>query len=240
MMVQRLVESLLRDCPEVTEILVTKNISEPLDFASSHRVRVVTNLVPKSFGANHNAAFALAEQPLFCLLNPDIELEGNPFPGLLSAMTRTNAELVAPIVKTPLGQIDDSVRFFPTVFSLACKFICGADGRYLLADSKADINPEWVAGMFMLFKRTAFSRLGGFDEKFFLYYEDVDICVRAWKLHMIITVCPVVSVTHDARRNSRKNITHFRWHLVSMARYFWKHWGRLPRIDEYRSRSRTS
>jgi N-acetylglucosaminyl-diphospho-decaprenol L-rhamnosyltransferase len=82
--------------------------------------------------------------------------------------------------------------------------------------------------MFMLFRRQDYSRLHGFDEQFFLYYEDVDICVRAWQQGMLILACPRMSVIHDARRYSRRNALHMRWHLASMARYFWKHWGRLP------------
>jgi len=112
--------------------------------------------------------------------------------------------------------------------SLATKALGRGDGRYMVQAGEPDFHPEWVAGMFMLFHSEDFARLKGFDERFFLYYEDVDICVRAWRDGLKVAACPRVSVVHDARRDSRRSLPHLRWHLASMARYFWKHWGRLP------------
>lgn len=226
-MVERLVESLL-GFPEVAQILVTRNIAEPLALLSSPRITLVDNSFPKGFGANHNAAFAYCQQPFFCPLNPDIELAGNPFPELMLAMSQTGASLVAPLVMAPGGSVEDSVRHFPTLASLLRKAFGGADGRYFLTKGQANFHPEWVAGMFMLFRSADFRQLGGFDERFFLYYEDVDICVRTWRLGLKVAVCPQVSVVHDARRDSHRSSRHLRWHLTSMARYFLKHWGRLP------------
>ena len=228
-MVERLVESLL-GCPEVVQIIVTRNIPESWGLASSDRIAIIENSTPKGFGANHNVAFGICHQTLFCPLNPDIELIGNPFSGLIDVMTQNAGALVAPLVKSPAGDVEDSMRRFPTFTSLARKLLGGADGRYLLADVPQVFYPEWVAGMFMLFKSTDFARLGGFDEGYFLYYEDVDICARAWKLGLKIIACPQVAVIHDAQRDSHRSFRHLRWHLASMGRYFWKHWGRLPNV----------
>jgi len=228
-MLGRLVESLL-GCPEVVQVIVTRNIPESWGLVSSDRITIIDNTVPKGFGANHNAAFRLCHQPLFCPLNPDIELLGDPFPELVSVMNRAAGALVAPLVKSPDGGVEDSMRRFPTLLSLARKMVGGADGRYLLTDVHESFHPEWVAGMFMLFRSPDFARLGGFDEGYFLYYEDVDICARAWKLGLKIIACPQVSVIHDAQRDSHRSIRHLRWHLASMGRYFWKHWGRLPDV----------
>jgi GT2 family glycosyltransferase len=83
--------------------------------------------------------------------------------------------------------------------------------------------------MFMLFSTEDYKAIGGFDEKFFLYYEDVDICIRLWKSGRSVMVDPDVQVVHDARRTSHKSWRFMRWHVASMIRFFWKHWGRLPR-----------
>ena len=229
-MVERLVASLL-DCPEVSQIVITRNIPEVLDLVSSDRLTVVDNPVPKGFGANHNAAFEHCHKPFFCPLNPDIELLENPFPDLLAAMKLTGSAIVAPLVTAPDGQLEDSIRHFPTIFSLARKLTSGVDGRYQIKSDQAVFYPEWVGGMFMLFRSDDFMRLRGFDEGFFLYYEDVDVCARAWKQGMKIIACPQVSVVHDARRDSHRSTRYLRWHLASMARYFWKHWGRLPKVE---------
>ena len=74
----------------------------------------------------------------------------------------------------------------------------------------------------MLFPRTVFEQLGGFDETYFLYYEDVDLCARLRKLGYRVGYCADVSVVHDARRASHRNLSYLRRHLASMARFFWR------------------
>lgn len=230
-MVVRLLAQLLA-CPNVSQVLVTLNVPEALDLPDDDRVSVIENRRPKGFGANHNAAFAHCRQPYFCPLNPDIEFEDDPFPPLIEAMQEASAALVAPLVKSPAGREEDSIRRFPTLRSLAAKALGGHDGRYVVQKGQGVFFPEWVAGMFMLFRSEDYARLGGFDEGFFLYYEDVDICARAWQSGLKVLACPRVSVIHDARRDSRKNLRHMRWHLASMARYFLRYRSGLPSVTD--------
>ena len=227
-MVVRLLESLLA-CVEVAQIIVTRNIPESIRMPESDRIVVLDNPLPKGFGENHNAAFERCTQPFFCPLNPDISLIGNPFGTLLTDLEKSGAAIAAPLVLAPGGGLEDSLRRFPTVSSLLRKVCGGQDGRYNIKLNDPTFCPDWVAGMFILFRSSDYARLGGFDPKFFLYYEDVDICVRAKKLGMGLIVCPSVAVIHDARRDSHRSLRHLRWHLASMGRYFLKHWGRLPR-----------
>lgn len=229
-MVEILFESLLA-CPEVSQIIVTRNIPESLAIVSDDRVMLIDNPIPKGFGANHNAAFMYCAAPYFCPLNPDIALQENPFGALVSEIEKTGASIAAPLVVSPVGGIEDSMRRFPTLFSLARKIFGGDDGMYELEVGTTAFCPEWFAGMFMLFRSADYARLKGFDEGFFLYYEDVDICVRAWRAGMKILACPAVTVIHDARRDSHRSVKHLRLHLASMGRYFLKHWGRLPNVE---------
>ena len=79
---------------------------------------------------------------------------------------------------------------------------------------------DWIAGMFMIIPRAVFSEVGGFDhERFFMYYEDVDICRRVRNLGYEIVYDPSQSVIHDAQRASRRSFQHMKWHLTSMFRY---------------------
>lgn len=229
-MARRLVERLL-ECPEISKIVVTLNIPENLALPENNRVEVVRNPEPLGYGANHNQAFRLSAGDFFCVLNPDIALLENPFGQLLNNQREIGADLSAPRVLSPQGEPEDSVRRFPTPMSLLAKALRFSDRRIHFGAASAPFCPDWFAGMFMLFRRDAYARLGGFDEQFFMYYEDVDICARAWKLGMKIVVCPSAFVTHDARRDSHRSPRHLSWHLASMARYFRKHLGRLPKID---------
>lgn len=81
----------------------------------------------------------------------------------------------------------------------------------------------------MLFRANDFGAINGFDEKFFLYYEDVDICTRLWKANKRIELVLQASVIHKAQHMSHRNLRYLLWHLTSMVRYFLKHWLRFPR-----------
>jgi GT2 family glycosyltransferase len=232
-MVRHLVSQLL-ECPEVSKIIVTLNIPENIPLPENSRIEIISNNAPLGFSANQNQAYHRTEEDFFCVLNPDIALTENPFGQLLDVMEEFGADIAAPRVTSPQGKVEDNVRRFPTFTGLLAKALCLSTGQMHSCDVTNPFSPEWVAGMFMLFRRRSYARLGGFDEKFFMYYEDVDICARAWKLGIKIVACPSVSVVHDARRDSHRNLRYLRWHLFSAARYFWKHRGRLPQPHAYR------
>ena len=217
--------------PADFEVILTKNLPERLPFLSeefAYPLNVIDNAVPKGFGVNHNAAFHLARGEYFCVMNPDIRMPENPFPILIEEIERQHAAVIAPAVLTLAGQVEDSIRRFPTPLSLAGKMLGRSDGRYPFAVGDETFAADWVGGMFMLFRAEDYRRVGGFDEGFFLYYEDVDICTRLWKAGRQVLACPRAQVIHDARRASRRNLRYMRWHVSSMARYLGKHWLRLP------------
>ena len=220
-MVDRLISRLL-GFHDVASVILTLNIPEETAFCGNEKVRLIENVSPKGFGANHNNAFHYSHAPYFCVLNPDVEFSEDPFPELLRLKRATAAEIIAPMILNPEGKLEDSVRYFPTVASLARRLLGHGGGCYPISPGQAPFSPDWVAGMFMLFSAAGFSRLEGFDERYFLYCEDIDICRRAHEASLSVVVCPTISVIHDARRDSHKNLRHLRWHLMSMMYYFWK------------------
>lgn len=221
-MVNRLVSRVL-ECPDVSRIILTHNIPEEATYCGHPRVHIIANALPKGFGANHNASFRQCREPFFCVLNPDIAFDDDPFPGLLRCQRETGASVVGPLILNPEGTVEDSIRHFPTVANLGRKLIGGPDGRYPVEFGQPALFPDWIAGMFMLFSAPDFARLEGFDERYFLYYEDVDICRRAWAAGMKVAACPSTVAIHDARRSSHRNLRHLRWHLASMLRYLWQY-----------------
>ncbi len=231
-----IVDDFLRDVARYIpnlDVYLTCNVPEQ---ASIHGAGLKTlhrfeNANAKGFGANHNAAFKHCGTPFFCVANPDVRLLNDPFPELIACMDDPKVGLVAPRVIDPAGNAEDSARYFPTPVNLVAKMLHMDEGRYPVA-GEAHMAVEWVAGMFMLFRAEAFRDIGGFDDHFFLYYEDVDICARLWKAGWKVMLHPGVSVIHAAQRSSRRNPRYMAWHLSSMARYFVKHLGRLPRITQ--------
>ena len=220
-MVLRLIKSLLA-YDEVSKVVLTCNIPEAFSLIECNRVVRVNNPIPRAFSTNHNNAFRHCTTKYFCVLNPDVELPQNPFPFLTSAMQSHSADIIAPLVLAPCGAVEDSARHFPSLGNLILKLLFASDGRYMISYRQPPFEPDWIAGMFMLFHSSEYLQLCGFDEGYFLYYEDVDICRRAKKLGLKILCCPEVSVVHHAQRASRRNFHHMRWHLASMFRYFVK------------------
>jgi GT2 family glycosyltransferase len=127
--------------------------------------------------------------------------------------------VVAPSVRSPGGNLENSARRFPTPLSIALKMIGRrTDPEYPITD--AVLHPDWVAGMFMLFRREAYQSIGGFDERYFLYYEDVDICWRLRRAGLDVAQATTVDVTHAARRDSHRRISYLSHHVRGMSRFF--------------------
>ena len=126
---------------------------------------------------------------------------------------------VAPLIVDASYNIEDSARRFPTPLSILKKAF-RLNGKMDYNSASEQFNPDWIAGMFMLLSRDRFSEIGGFDEKYFLYYEDVDLCARLHLSGYQIIVCPSVQVVHEAQRESHKNFRYLRWHILSVLRFF--------------------
>lgn len=222
-MVHALLDDLRLYCSDSPiEVILTINVEEPLLFdicEYEFPVRLIKNTSAKGFGENHNAAFYLATGKFFCVLNPDIRLTEDPFPILIKYMQECQAGLIAPRVVNNDRVQEDSARNFPSPSEIMQKLFGGKSAFHI--DTAGPItSPDWVAGMFMLFPHEVFQKIGGFDERYFLYYEDVDLCARLTLANYRIFLCSTVSVVHDARRSSHKNLRYMRLHLTSMLRFF--------------------
>jgi GT2 family glycosyltransferase len=220
----------LLEFSEVGQVIVTLNIPELVDVPADPRITVLQNKKPQGFGANHNQAFALCQSTYFCVLNPDITFHQNPFSTLISVFSNTNVGLVAPLVKNHRGGIEDSMRKFPTPFSILCRQFLKHSDTYRFQNGDPHFDVEWLAGMCMLFQSSAYRAVDGFDEQYFMYVEDADICTRLWQSGYKVVGCPSAVVIHAAQRASHRNFQHFRWHLASLLRYFNKYTGRLPQV----------
>lgn len=220
-----LIRNLLNDlnCVQIGnfEVIITLNIPEDDSFLQGYNfdVLIIRNLLPKGFGANHNAAFSKSSSKFFAIVNPDIRIREWNLNTLLEPFKIENVMVVAPLILSSEGKVEDSARRFPTVLIFFKRIFL----RLNIADYEVGESPypvDWVAGMFVVFKREAFNEVGGFDEtRFYMYLEDADICRRIGINGGKVVVNPSSQVIHMARRASRRNLKHMRWHLVSAVRY---------------------
>lgn len=211
-----LVDALLADlaginAPELRRVVLTQNLPE-IPPATKRRhsppLEVMRNRVPLGFGMNHNAAFRKCDTEYFAVVNPDIALMANPFPAMIAAL-RAGAGVAAPLVLEPDGRSADTARNLITPFELIRRRTPGYAPPEI---------PRWFAGMFLLFRSDAFASVGGFDEGFFMYCEDFDICARLRLAGWPLSYVQQVQVVHAAQQLSHRSVRHFRWHLSSLAR----------------------
>lgn len=207
------------------EVILTLNLPEPVELDGlPFPVRLIQNPTPKGFGANHNAAFLESVGAYFVILNPDIELPEDPFEPLLELAQRDSLNICAPVILDAEGRVEDSARNFPTPYSLFKRLLCRLLGRPIIADTlrqdEDTLLPDWVAGMFVMVPRDLYQRLGGFNDAYFLYFEDVDFGARARLAGCHILVCKHARVIHKAQRDSHRRLRFMWWHVQSAAKFF--------------------
>ena len=214
-------------------VVVTLNLlGEPFDPARYPELDVVTirNDVPRGFGANHNAAFERCDGRWFGILNPDLALVRNePFTAMLArAGAQADVGIIGPRVVDPELVPEDSVRANLTPWSLLRRRALG-DRRPLDSSGAAQRGAPfyWLAGMCLLVRADAFRALGGFDERFFLYCEDFDLCARMYNEGYAIVLDRQACIIHEAQRDSHRSLRHLRWHIASLLKVwcsaaFWR------------------
>lgn len=183
-------------------------------------ISYIVNEKPLGFGQNHNQAFAHCDSEYFAVVNPDVQFLSE-ITGVLINRLRQDPR-IAVITSgsiNSLGEVQDNIRQFPTVIGILLKLI-GRDPTITPALNQGLLYPDWISGQFMLFRNTAYANLNGFSSKYFMYYEDVDLCRRVKNSGFLTAVDTDVVVVHDAQRSSHKNLRLFFIHLKSTVTYF--------------------
>lgn len=203
----------------VGHVVLTINVPEPTlvtQVQARHwafELTLLQNPQPKGFGANHNAAFGYSALDYFCVLNPDIDFDVDPFTDLILKLAAPLVGCSFPVQVDTAGRLQDHARSVPSPAALL--------GRYnpfgVTRQAQPQPRPDWINGAFMLFRADVFRLVSGFDERYFMYCEDVDICLRLQLAGYGLSRSDV-KVTHAAHRSSRVNPQHLVWHVVSLLR----------------------
>lgn len=210
-LVRALLEDLALYCAaSVTRVVLTLNLADepapparPWPFALQLR----RNARPLGFGANHNRALAGADEPCVCVLNPDVRLLCDPFDALLTLARQPAVGCAYPVQVDAAGRVQDSERTLPTLAALWRRRVLG----------RQEARVDWVNAACLVMPRAAWQQVGGFDERYFMYCEDVDLSLRmrmaGWRL-----ACAPVRVVHGSQRASRRSVRHLAWHVRSLLR----------------------
>lgn len=194
-------------------------------------VRVIRNTVPNSFAANHNAAASVAQGRNLAFLDPDLQWSQDVFPLLAATLERDDVGLVAPAVVDETGALCDHARPAPTPWHIIRRYVLRHnDGLHLGGELQA---VPWLAGLFLTCRREHWGRIGGFDESYRLYAEDVELSLRCWLKGLRVLRVPEMAACHPARRESRKNFRRMTWHLRGLLRLWcgvtWRNYSRRVR-----------
>lgn len=192
------------------------------------------------FGHGHNLAMKdyLDQCDYFLVCNPDISFEAGALARLYRFASEGGHQFVSPRIHYSDGRFQYSCRLLPTPANLLLRRFLPRLGAKMdvsyelhMADYKATFSVPTVSGCFMLIASPLLKRLEGFDERYFMYMEDVDLCRRALS-HTEIVYFSGATITHVFGKGSYENVALLGHHIRSAMTYFNK-WGWL--FDRKRS-----
>lgn len=210
----------------IDKVVLTLNVPEAEalgDATWCFPVECIENAAAKGFGANHNQAFRHCSTPWFLVLNPDIRFDRDVLAPLL-AQAAPDSGLLTPRILEPGKSEPEQHRAIITPLEILTRRRPGYVRPAV---------PAWIPGLFMLFRTEAYAAIGGFDERFFMYGEDFDICARTRLAGWRLQVGEDLRALHDAQRASHRSTRHLWWHVSSLlkvwcSRTFWHYMRRTP------------
>ncbi len=203
-----------------------------VDIARRGGLEVIAKPINDGFGSAANVGMRHTSAPFVCILNADIRFSSNDVGARLVANFADEAVgIVAPTLVLPDGREQDSARQVPLPTDLMIRRLRHAKLGALTAAAPGPV--PWVVGAFLLIRRRAFTAVGGFDERFRLYFEDVDLCVRLRSSGWQVIFDPSVRVSHYHRAASRGSVMRWstRQHILSALRFY----AHFPRHAIYRN-----
>jgi GT2 family glycosyltransferase len=233
------VESILwMDVSAPSDIIVVENASpdnsaDVLSRELKAGVRLVRSDRNGGFGAGVNIGAAASDREFVLILNPDTYFEDRSLAQALELFDRQpDIGVVGLNLVYPGGERQYSARRFYALLDVVGRRL--PIGRYwpikrridrhLMVSAWASGKPfdaEWVMGTGFIIRRELFARLGGMDEAYFLYMEDVDLCARVWQAGYRVVCCPGAKLVHDHQRGSAAGPLSWagRMHLQSLLRF---------------------
>jgi N-acetylglucosaminyl-diphospho-decaprenol L-rhamnosyltransferase len=229
--------------PHPLEVVVVDNASSDssVEIARGYGVKVIENASNEGLPKAVNTGVAATAGPWLLFANPDTWLS----PGSLARLLATAARdqrigCVGPHLAYPDGSDYPTGRRFPSLLMGAAHAALGAvwpgnpaTRSYHMAgvDRSQPLEVDWVSGACMLVRRSAFEAVGGFDPGYFMYFEDIDLCLRLARRGWRVVFDPSAEVKHVVGGSTRsapyrKVVNHHR----SALRFYRRRYARDPRL----------
>lgn len=229
---------------EQMEILVIDNHSDDdsigilrNQLCDMPRVRFIETPSNDGFGFGYNTGVSYAIGEYILCNNPDKIIERDGIEQMVNRMKGdSDVGIIAPRLIHTDGTQRLSIRRYPRIHDIVSRrsifgglFPRFLDG-YLMkdADLESEQDVDWVIGGCFMIRKDLFDQLGGFDERFFLFFEDTDLCRRCHKLGKKVIYLPSVRASDKKNRLSGESFWDLlfkktgRIHVMSAFKYFWK------------------
>ncbi len=200
-------------------------------------VRILETAENIGYGNGNAIGMKQAATPYVLIINPDNELQPDALEIMLKVMeSDSTIGIAAPKLIHEDGTVRDSARSFPRLFDTIIKrtFLSSIFRKrmdfYLQRhfDTNAARDVDWVVGACILIRSELLQKIGGFDPRFFLFFEDMDLCRRCWNAGFRVRYVPEAVAGDRKRRLSEGGVLSVllkktgRIHAISAVQYFWK------------------
>lgn len=235
--INRCISAIKQRCTDVDyEIIVSSNscypkIKQDLILQSYPDVLWCFNERNGGFGYGMNQGLKSASGDFLVVMNPDVILKGKISILVDFLNSHQDVGAIAPQIVGYNGIVQDSCRKFVTPWRFLLRQVQRVlTGNELVKNEKIDYTrpqtADWLSGAFMMLKRIVYESVGGFDEGYFMYCEDVDLCTRIWKAGYQVVYYPSVQIEYEGTRNARKSKKYAKIFMQSHIRY-WRKFGFL-------------
>jgi N-acetylglucosaminyl-diphospho-decaprenol L-rhamnosyltransferase len=247
------VESLLSyNLPPATEIIVVDNASqdESVSFLRSDwpEIRVIAQKENVGLARGVNAGIKAAKGKYYLILNPDIIVFSEAVKNLTQFMEQNlEVGIAGGKLLSPNGKVQLSCyRFYRPMTIIYRRTWLGRTkagrreiARFLMKDfdRQQARKVEWLMGACLMVRAELVKEIGGMDERYFLYFEDVDWCRRAWLAGWQVSYVPGARFSHYHQRSSESGLgwgwilkPAVRHHIISAIKYFWKFRGQAKPV----------
>lgn len=182
----------------------------------------------EGFGKGHNKVLGLLDSKYHAIVNPDIILEQDVFSTLFRFIEENDCGMAVPRINDAEGNLLPVYRREVTAFDMFIRMFVKVGFNKRKAyhtmqdmDYSKPFDVPFAQGSFLVIKTDLFKKINGFDERFFLYMEDADLCKRVNQVSRLM-YCPDTYVIHKWEKGSHKNFKLFFCHVSSMIKYFKK------------------
>ncbi|MFA5163067.1 MAG: glycosyltransferase family 2 protein [Patescibacteria group bacterium] len=193
------------------------------------RLTFIQNDTNRGFAGANNQGAQIAKGKYLFFLNSDTEIKENILPPLKQLLeSKTEIGVLAPKVLNPEGKWQfGACGRQQTLKNL---FLQNTKANWLRS-KKADYwETDWVSGAALIIRRDVFMSIKGWDEKFFLYLEDTDLCLRTRKSGYLVVICPSASLIHYGGKSPARQRSRRRYYYFSQNYFFKKHYGLLASL----------